>query len=430
MLPGLTAVMAQNLFGQRTLLARVPVRGVATPGSRIRLGPGTVWMPARTLTSGRTAEEMVGISIRGGTLIVSGPATTETGAVIVSGEWRIELRLTLEHAAAPTPAEGPGADATNSQVAMPTAALISLTPAGLQSIRFDDASATVFGTEVALSRQDEIVLRRAHPFGRRPGNCRTRRICFRRGAVRHLADQRPIAHHPERLGPRRRQPRSRRAWRSRQRGSLWLDLDAPLAVEWNGLPAPARAPRTVLSAMPGTLVVTSTTLAREVRQTVQLWNESQPEEPRRSSFELESIPGSVVMHLSQPGMDAVLFNASLAAHLDRPLAADGGRLRVRIPTCWFSVFDLPAGISASVLANDTSAPSGTHVAFALENAFIKARPPVWLFATGPLTDQGLASGRVLLRFPFRFVLPTLPDPYASSFEIPAQDTESAGRRRR
>lgn len=423
-LPGLTAVMAQNLFGQRTLLARVPVRGLAAPGSRIRLGPGTVWMPARTLTSGRTAEEMVGVSIRGGTLIVTGPATTETGAVIVSGEWRIELRLTLEHAAAPTPADGPGADATNAQVTLPTAALISLTPAGLQSIRFDDASATVYGTTVAVSRND------AAPFFDEltrsvvvPGIAEPDAFAFAdvRSAIWRINGRSRITRSGWALAVVSADPNA--LGEASSAGSLWLDLDAPLAVEWNGLPEAARAPRTVLSLMPGTLVVTSTTIPREVRQRVELWNENHPEAPRRSSFELESVPGSVVVHLSQAGMDAILFNASLAAHLDRPLAADGGRLRVRIPTCWFSVFDLPAGINASVLANDTSAPAGTHVAFALENAFIKARPPVWLFASGPLTDQGLASGRVLLRFPFRFVLPTLPDPYASSFDIPAQDTD-------
>jgi len=45
-----------------------------------------------------------------------------------------------------------------------------------------------------------------------------------------------------------------------------------------------------------------------------------------------SAAGSTVLLSSQPGADSVLFSGRAVAHLDRPLAADGGRLR--LPAAW------------------------------------------------------------------------------------------------
>jgi len=423
-LPKLSAIMAENQFGQRTLVARLPMVGPHVAGARQRLGAGTVWLPARVRARGRAADEFVGIRITGGDLRVSGPATPEDAALIVKSGWEIELGLALEHAAAPEPVDGPGADATAARVELPETAVITLGPSGVRSIVVPAARATVYGQSLAVSRNDEppffdeqtrsIVVPFTPPvadFGfatvrsRVWGITGTSKIGQSGWALAVAAGD------PNGLGE------------ADSAGSLWLSLDAPLAVTWRGLPVPARARRTVLSMTPGTIVVWTTVAAGAVTQELRFWSED-GEARRRSSFELESTAGSIVLHVSQPGMDGVLFTARGVGHLDRPVAADGGRLGIHMPVCRFGILDTPTGTIGTVLANDDAAPTSPHIAFALENAFIKARPPAWLQASGPLTEDGFQSGRVLLRFRFRFVLPTLPDPYASSFEVPVQrDTE-------
>ncbi len=122
----------------------------------------------------------------------------------------------------------------------------------------------------------------------------------------------------------------------------------------------------------------------------------------------------------------MIFNGRAIGHFDRPLAADGGRLAIRMPTAWYAVAELATDTIVGVIGHDPKAQTRPHVAFALENAFIKARSPVWLHLSGPLNAAGIERGLLLLRFPFRFVLPTLPDPYASSIDVPVRSDVDIG----
>ena len=206
----------------------------------------------------------------------------------------------------------------------------------------------------------------------------------------------------------------------------WIELDTPLAIEWKGLPQPVKAPKTVLSVAPAKTLVWSTLNPADVRFALLLWNEAAGSPQRQSTLEFESLAGSVVVHISQPDLEAVIFNGRAIGHFDRPLAADGGRLAIRMPTAWYAVAELATDTIVGVIGHDPKAQTRPHVAFALENAFIKARSPVWLHLTGPLNAAGIERGLLLLRFPFRFVLPTLPDPYASSIDVPVRTDVDIG----
>ena len=46
----------------------------------------------------------------------------------------------------------------------------------------------------------------------------------------------------------------------------------------------------------------------------------------------------------------------------------------------------------AVVGSDPDAYAAPHLAFALENALVKARPPAWLYAAGPLAGDRITSG--------------------------------------
>ena len=71
--------------------------------------------------------------------------------------------------------------------------------------------------------------------------------------------------------------------------------------------------------------------------------------------------------------------------------------------------------------------NAAHIAFALENALVKTRPPVWLLVFGgALAGDQLQSGAATLFEPYRAIVPTLPDPYAANFDFERRQDVDAG----
>jgi hypothetical protein len=427
LVPSLVNLIAENALGQRFLIARLPTRGPLTAGARLRLGRGTVWLPARILVRGRAADEFVGVRITGGSVALAGPAMTDGDAVIVSGGWSLTLRLALDHADTAAATDGPGADATHAAMTMPTSVNFAFAAAGLQTISLPDSKATIYGSTIDFTRGndlpfvDDLTRSVVVPLTTTPDRFSFETV---KSEIWSTVGNASIERGGWALAIVNSDPNALADIDSA--GSLWLNLREPLAVTWQGLTSPARSIRTVLTMSPGTIVVRTTVAPRAVTQQLQLWNENGADPNRRSTVELESTRESIVLHVSQPGVDGVLLNGRGVGHLDRPLAADGGRLAIRSATCWFSVLQTASGTTGSFLAIDGDAATRPHIAFALENAFLKVRPPGWLHVSGPLTDSGLESGSLLLRFQYRFVLPTLPDPYASSFDVPELSDVDAG----
>jgi hypothetical protein len=418
-LPRLVTIVAQGaLPGQSTLVARVPVRGRAILGAALRLGPGSVWLPARALARDRPANEFVGVRIKGGTARITGPTATAASTMTVSGAWTLELRLTTDPPANAAPAAGPGADAAHATVALPATITVRLASTGLTSIALGDATATAYDTSVKLTRSagipfyDELTRSVVVP-------CEPSIDAFTfktvRSALWTIGQEAAIVRSGWALPVAVTDAKA--LGEAAGAGSLWLELGPALSVKWPGIARDVVLPTTVLSLAPATIIVSAALATTDMRQRLALWDEVPLDEPRRSSIEVTSIRGSVVVHVSEPGTEAVLWNGRAIAHFDRPVAADGHRVAVRMPIAWLALIETAAATTAFVIGTDPAATSAPHVSFALENALIKVRPPVWLTASGQLTNGALESGTVLLRFPYRFVLPTLPDPYAANFGV-------------
>ncbi|MCA1581629.1 MAG: hypothetical protein LC796_09625 [Acidobacteria bacterium] len=420
LLPQLVTVVAPSgPSGAPRILARLPLGRRLTSTRRRRLSAGSVWLPAQTLVPGRPSNEFVGLRIRGGSVQLDGVTSATNTQITLAGAWRLVLVLQLDPPPAPSaplPAGGPGADAAAASVDLPPSVTLTLDASGARMIDVADSKATAYGTSFQLTRTEDsafydgasrsvvvpgAVSRADFPFAN------LRSTSWKIGDAARIARSGwalPVTvTAPDALGE------------AAGAGFLWVELETPLRTSWTGIPKPVTLPKSTLGLAPGWIAFWAAVKPGEITQKLRLWDESKPDPLRQSSLEAESVAGSTILYLSQPGSEAVLWSGRAAGHLDRPVQADGGRVAVRMPAAWVVLLELPAGTTATILAADPAASAAPHIAFGLENGLMKVRPPAWLYASGPLQAGQLVSGVLLVRLAYRSLLPTLPDPYAANF---------------
>jgi hypothetical protein len=400
------------------LLVRLRLRGRIVAAARRRIAAGSVWLPANILVKNRPADEFVGIRVRGGVLELTGIASASGHSITLGSAWSVRLVLQLDVAANPVPAPNPGADATNAVATLPATVTIDVNASGALAIDVGNASATAYGTAVAFERSPDppfyddvsraVVVpyaasRTQFPFT--TGRSASMTIAGRPALDRSGWALLIVTTTPQALGE------------AASAGFLWLALKGALHVQWKGLRKAALAPHAVLGIAPGSIALWTTVIAGEVIQQLRLWDEPGSEPLRQSSVDVTSVAGSTIFYITQSGSEAVVFMGRATGHLDRPLVADGGRVALAMPIGWFVRTELPADTTAGVIGLDPKAMSAPHIGFALENALVKTRPPVWLVVGGALDGDQLESGGATLVAPYRAVVPTLPDPYAANFDF-------------
>ena len=429
LLPELVDVVVQTgIPGASRLLARLPLRRGLVPAARRRLAAGSVWFPANVLVQGRPPAEFVGTRVTGGLLELEGVASASGSTITLAGAWRMKLVLQLDAPPNPAPAAGPGADATKAVVTLPATVTIALDAARALTIDLADGSAAAFGTTVAFARAPAApfydVLSRSIVVPCTPSVPRFDFAAVLSTSVK-ITGNAPIVRSgwallvvvttPQALGD------------ASGAGFLWLELGAAPRLQWTGLPKPALVPHSALGMAPGSIGLWAIVVPGDVTHRLRLWDETGSSPLRQSTVEVTSVAGSTAFFLTQPGSETLVFLGRAIGHFDRPLAADGGRVALRMPVAWLVLLELPTGKTASVIALDPDAMSAAHIAFALENALVKTRPPVWITVSGgTLEGDQLESGIATLFEPYRAVVPTLPDPYAANFDFERRQDVDAG----
>ena len=229
-------------------------------------------------------------------------------------------------------------------------------------------------------------------------------------------------------------------------GGIGLGLLPGLTALWTGLRnriaqngSLAALGPTLLVVEPGQLSVSSPALnATSALMSVLLWDER--ETSRRSSIDL-TFPSAVsTLFVSRSGpnpAETLVFTSVKAnAHLDRPVAADGGKLAIQSSRTRVELIESGEHVSVFVTALVTFSendPPAALTALALQNLFIRTSPPLGVFLhgitrAGALVDGNLAvdAGFALVAFRIVLAIPTLPDPYASSFDYQFSRGRSSG----
>ncbi len=415
-LPKLVTVLAQaGPTAMARTLIRLPLAGSLSQSHRARLGRGSVWLGTRIFADGRPAHEFVGLRISGGSVRFEGVTSATNTIVTLSDNWR--FALTLQPERVPTPETDGGDDAANTVVNFPNSITITFDATGASTIEFEDISATAYGTSINLTRgQDPCFY---DPISRsivfacsaskpafRFAKVRSKNFRLNTGSIARSGWALPaIVVSPDVLGE------------ASGIGFAWMEFTAPTKGRWHGIQHTLHLPKTVLGLAIGEISVWAAVETEDVVRSVQLWDEAGPEPPRQSGITITSVTGSSIFYVNQPGSEVVVFDGRVDGHLDRPLQVDGRRVALHLPIGWLVSVNSPASRDISVIATDPKASSAPHIAFALENALLKVRPPTWLSVTGTVTGKQLGSGKLLLRCLYRVLLNTLPDPYAANFDF-------------
>lgn len=427
-LPQLVTIVAPiGIAPTPRVIARVALKPFVGPGGHRSIAAGSVWIASSALVKGRPDNEFVGMRVRGGSLNVAGVGNATSNVITLTGAWQLKLALTLDPPPNPAPGADPGADASHASVTLPATATFTLAAGSAPAIDVADANGTAFDSGIGFTRSGGAPLyddlSRSVVIPMTASRSDFDFIAVRSNTMK-LAGGAPIARSgwglltvvttPNALGD------------ALGAGFLWLDLAGPLSAQWTGLPARARVPHSALGMAPGSIALWGELVAADVAHHLALWDEPASSPPRRSSVDITSIAGSTIYYLTQPGSEAVVVMGDVVAHLDRPVEADGGRVPIAMPVGWLVITELPDATTASVLAIDPASLGAPHIAFALENALIKSRPPVWLLLFGTLQANVVSPGLALLFEPFRAIVPTLPDPYAANFDFDRRRDFDAG----
>ena len=206
LLPRLVNLQVRTAFGRQRLIARMPIRGALTAGSRLKLTAGSLWLPARELVPGRTPEEFVGLRIGGGTVEITGTPSASGDTISVAGRWQIVFKLRLASPPSPQPTTGPGSDATNAKITLPNSLTLVFASGHPATVQLANAEATAWGSSIRFART-------LRALGE------ALRIC--RGTFEHLVD-RPIGcDQAVRLGAAGDGDVRTGSWRS---GGRWVSL--------------------------------------------------------------------------------------------------------------------------------------------------------------------------------------------------------------
>lgn len=401
-------------------LALLPMRTIAGPQrGAIKLAAGSAWLPSGLLVPGRPANEYVGVKIKGGSLSLNVQPQSQGQSLIVSGAWKATLQLNLDP---PAPgatvgsASGIGIDAANAKATLPTTLTLAFGTGGPTSVTLTDSNLDAYGNAVTLKRSAAAAF---HDDATRsivvPCTASLNAFSFAQQKSKLLAcgPDAPVvqagwsvvttvAATPDQLG------------QANGAGALWLELGSGLSAKWSAQPSPVKLAKLKLQLAPGIISIVAELSIDPVAQDFLLWEEAGA--GRRSSVSFSAPAGSLIYYVSSIAVEGMIFLGGAVAHIDRPVAADGGRIAVAMPIAALGLFETAAATAIFLLGFNAAAVQKPAFALALENLLLRLQPPAMLWLTGVLDEAGVNAGALGLTFQTRSLLPTLPDPYAANFE--------------
>ncbi len=407
-------------------VAPVTISLLRLPNNELRLGAGSVWFLASLLGSGFPVGAFTGFAITRGTLVCTQPLTYQNGVYEAPAGSTLTLTATLSSAAATGTGGSPDAAAA---IAQPPADIViefTASTAVLQTV--GESTAIAYGTSVTLSWTGGAPTLGAElPEVQIPCTASLSDFDFAQvlsdafapagsAPITQSAWSLPLAAIPITALPEATGP-----------GAAHLSLDKGATLTCGLLPNTIVISGWLLEIASGTLSVAAESAGTPTSTTLSLWPEAAPA-GRLATLEFDTVADSAFLLLASTTAEFTLTTGALIAHLDRPLDSSGSP----IP------FTSQGGGTAALVVLRSGASSlaivaGTRpmtdlpgLSLTLENALLGVVSPSALMASGSLTGTQLSTGVLSEAFDIAWILPTLPDPYAATFETPLTvDTDTA-----
>ena len=394
----------------------MPIVNVPASGTQFTLGAGSVWFETNMLAPAAAAGGFSGFLISAGTLTASNTITLQGGTYVAPAGTTLTMTATL---APPAPGTGsPGADLTNAETALPTTVTIVFTQTAATITALANSSVTLYGTPVGLT-----------------WNKATPQPLTNIGAVlvpcTASVSSFPFSNVASALfAPAGTAAMNAVGWalpvavttigalgNASGAGSLVLELGAGASLICAGRPGSAPIGGWLITINPAQLFVLGGGIGAASSTNYSLWPASPPATVA-STITWLNPAGFLASLTATPGHELAAISGSAAAFLDRPLAADGGALPMAGNGTLFVSTDTTGVISLSILAQAAAAPTQTF-SVALVNALVGVKAPVIFVVNGVLPNAAATQFTSLsasIIFDALWLLPTLPDPYAASFD--------------
>jgi hypothetical protein len=405
---------AANVFGV------FPVKiDIGDTPAHLDLGPGSIWFLAPWFATGSPSESMTGFQIESGGLDFSAPVSFISGVVVVAAGATFTLSAQLAPRPSPTAANGPGVDANHAKVQTPAGIQIHFSENSAQLISLDDSSLTAYNTTLNFHWNHQAP---AFASGQVAIPCDLDVASFAFSSVRSTvfiasgcaaivaggwalpAPETTIANLGDADGA----------------GYLYLGLSSGISASWQTQPRPYAFDGVILEASPGKLsILAGSSIVKPTISTIELWDERPATLNRKSSAEVVYSKPSVI-YLATASTELLYVTGTLNAYLDRPLETNGSRFPFLKMSALAILFAEATQTRIFLLAvpNTKSSISQKKLSIAVKNAILGVEPPSLLVLIGTLRAQTAIVEQCRLGLFFRafWLLPSLPDPYAASFD--------------
>jgi hypothetical protein len=392
------------------------------PPGQIMLGAGSVWFLSKLLLSALPAGNVSGFRISGGVLKLSAPGAVQNNIYVLPANATLTMTATLAPPPAGTAVGAIGADAAASTITLPKTVTIVFTQSGATVQALDDSSLQVYGSTLNLTwNKKAIDAIDSNTWLVIPCDANSQSFAF-------------VSAQSKEFTPSGTAAVSRTGWalpiattpitsvgEAAGAGVLLLQLGAGASLQCEAHPAKTSVAPWQFLLAPGFIFAIVPEGGPDFTTSYDLWQERKPS-TRRSSVAFTSVKGALISFLAVPGSEILSALGIAAAHLDRPLAADGSRIPM------FGGAILQIGVTATnkvvLLLAVEPQPLESDFPIALENALIGVHGPALFAVVGPVDDHTFRNATVVVLFQGRWLLPTLPDPYAASFGLELIGQES------
>ena len=405
---------AANVFGV------FPVKvDIGDTPMHLDLGQGSIWFPAPWFATGSPSGSFTGFQIQSGSLDFSVPVSLISGVVVLPAGATFTLAAKLAPHPSPTPANGPGADANHAKVQIPVNIQIDFAENSANLVTLDDSSLNAYGTTVNFHWNNQAP---AFASGQVAIPCDPDVASFAFSSVRSTvfipsgsasiaaggwalpAPVTAIANLGEADGA----------------GYLYLGLGSGISGYWQTQAQPYAFDGVILEASPGKLsVLAGSSIVKPTVSTIELWDEKPAALNRKSTIDIVYSKPSVV-YLATASTELLYASGTLNAYLDRPLEANGSRFPFLKMNALAIFFAEATQTRVFLIAVPNTKPSIylKELSIAFKNALLGVEPPSLLVFIGTLQPQTTIVQQCRLALFFRafWLLPSLPDPYAASFD--------------
>lgn len=382
--------------------------------SELTLGSGSIWFLANLLSSAFPAGDFTGFSIAGGTLAASSPLSYQNGVYVLPSGASITVTVTLAPVASPVNTGVPGADAASAAFTPPSSVTLVFQQSSASFQAVANSAVSAYGSEITLHWTGQapaatpIIPTVLIPCSPSPATFSfssvTSELFTPTGSapIASAAWSLPliaatITSLPEAAGP----------------GTCVLELGAGASVETPVQSSSAPVAAWFLDIGTGGLYELALGKAPSFTTTYQLWPQAPPSK-LNSTVDFATDPHFIYAFLSTPVDELLLTRGAAIVHVDRPVTAAGFRIPYKSPAT-LVLNESKINLTLTLIATQTTL-SEKNFSIALENALIGVLAPNAFLLSGTLNGQTLAPCGDALYFDILWLLPTLPDPYAASFD--------------